>query len=164
MTQSSSITHSTTEVDERFMRLALAQAKLAAAQDEVPIGAVLVKDDTLISSGFNRTITDKDATSHAEIEAIRAASKILNNHRINGAVLYVTMEPCLMCFGAIVQARISRLVYAAKDNRFAVAYPLTQLQTKLQTNHWPIIEAGVLAEESSQLISEFFRDKRAHKK
>lgn len=147
-------------VDHYFMQQAIDQAQLAEQYDEVPIGAVIVYKGELIANGRNQTIGSTDATAHAEIQAIRQASKFLNNHRLTDCTLYVTLEPCLMCFGAIVQSRVSRLVYAASDNRFSVILPLDKLRDSISTNHWPHITAGVMQEAASNQLSHYFRCKR----
>lgn len=146
--------------DEHWMQLALDCAKQAEQAGEVPIGAVLVQDDTLIAQGFNQTITQKDPTAHAEIQVIRAASKALNNHRLLGSTLYVSLQPCVMCIGAIVQARIERVVYGAIDHKHCTSELTQQLIQEDWGNHKVAWEGGVLADACGQLLKDFFQKKR----
>jgi tRNA(adenine34) deaminase len=146
--------------DAKFMRAALAEAAKAAARGEVPVGAVLARDSRVIARGSNRPVGASDPTAHAEIVAIRQAAKRLGNYRLNGCDLYVTVEPCAMCLGAVVQARIRRLVFGALDPKAGavastMAFPFERL------NHRPEITGGVLASESASLLRDFFRRRRA---
>jgi tRNA(adenine34) deaminase len=134
--------------DERFMRRALELAHRARAEGEVPVGAVVVLADEVIGEGWNRPIAASDPTAHAEIQALRAASQSRKNYRLTGATLYVTLEPCEMCVGAMFHARIARVVYGAKDPKKQV------LKNQVR------IEGGVLANECGQILSEFFAAKR----
>lgn len=142
------------ETDHHWMIYALELAKQAQAQEEVPVGAVLVKDQHIVGVGLNCSIFKKDPTAHAEIEAIRAAAKILNNYRLIDTTLYVTLEPCTMCLGAIIHARIARIVWGADDSR-----SLNLLGDPL-LNHHPQITKGILAEECKQLLVDFFKIRR----
>ena len=145
---------------ERFMRLALQQARRAAELDEVPVGAVVVLNDRVIAVGCNSPIAEHDPTAHAEINALRAAGKCVGNYRLPGATLYVTLEPCQMCAGAIVHARIARLVYGAADARTGVAQSAAQLFAAPYHNHRPEVFGGVLAAECGALLQEFFSERR----
>ncbi|MFM1881168.1 MAG: tRNA adenosine(34) deaminase TadA [Pseudomonadota bacterium] len=142
------------------MRMALAQAREAAAAGEVPVGAVVVKGETVIATGCNRPIGQKDPTAHAEIQALRAAAEVLGNYRLPGCRLYVTLEPCLMCSGAIFHARLTALIFGASDPKTGVGGSVLNVYTNRQLNHQTEIRGGVLAEESTALLQIFFRNKR----
>jgi len=142
------------------MRQALALAGRAQAAGEVPVGAVLVQGGAVIGSGWNRPVSTADPTSHAEIEAIRAAALHINNYRLEGATLYVSLEPCVMCAGAIVTARIDRLVFAARDLRFGGVRSKFRLADSDLLNHRVKVEEGLLAAESAELLGYFFRQHR----
>ena len=142
------------------MRQALALAGRAQAAGEVPVGAVLVQGGAVIGSGWNRPVSTADPTSHAEIEAIRAAALHINNYRLEGATLYVSLEPCVMCAGAIVTARIDRLVFAARDLRFGGVRSKFRLADSDLLNHRVKVEEGLLAAESAELLGYFFRQRR----
>ena len=145
--------------DEIFMRQALAQARMAESVGEVPVGAVVVMSGKVIATGFNQPITTNDPTAHAEIVALRAAAQVLNNYRLPECELFVTLEPCAMCAGAIIHARVMRLVYGASDPKTgACASILNLLDTEL--NHHTDVVAGVLAEECGALLSAFFAGRR----
>ena len=144
-----------------FMREALAQARAAADAGEVPIGAVAVYQSEIIARGQNRVLRDVDPTAHAEIVAMRAAAKVLNNYRLTGCELYVTLEPCAMCSGAMVHARLARLIYAAADPKAGAAGSVLEVLNHPRLNHQMAVTAGVLAEESAALLREFFRQRRA---
>jgi tRNA(adenine34) deaminase len=146
--------------DEYWMQLALAQAQLAAAAGEVPVGAVLVKDNTLIASGFNQPIGSCDPSAHAEMVVLRAAAKALMNYRLPGATLYVTIEPCTMCVGAMIHARVGRLVFGAPEPRAGAVVSAARLLEGTQYNHRITVQGGVLADRCAALIRQFFRDKR----
>jgi tRNA(adenine34) deaminase len=139
------------------MRLALAQAAEAAALGEVPVGAVAVLDDQVIGAGFNRKETDNDPTAHAEMVALRQAAVYLNNWRLIGVTLYCTLEPCPMCAGAMVQARLPRLVYGAPDLRFGADGSIVNVLEEPRFNHRVAVTRGVLAEEAAALLQRFFR-------
>jgi len=141
-----------------MMSLALAEACLAAREGEVPVGAILLVGAQLFR-GHNRTIGLSDPTAHAEIVVMRAAAKAIGNHRLVGARLYVTLEPCIMCVGAIVQARIAQLVYGASDPRYGAVESMLKA-FELDVNHKPEVVGGVLADEASTLLKEFFKVRR----
>lgn len=150
-----------TETDELWMRKAIEAAREAAAMDEVPIGACLVSDEgELLSAAFNRTITDNDPTAHAEILVIREAAEKLDNYRLTGTTIYTTIEPCVMCAGALVNARIGRLVFGAHDERFGAVETQFRLCDNQALNHRIEIRSGVLADECRALMQEFFRVRR----
>jgi tRNA(adenine34) deaminase len=146
--------------DLDFMAAALDEARAAGASGEVPIGAVAVLDGQIIALGQNRVIRDNDPTAHAEIVALRAAAAVLNNYRLNGVTLYVTLEPCSMCAGAIIHARIDRLVYGAADPKAGACGSVLSVLNHPQLNHQLIVESGSLAEESTELLRSFFRERR----
>ena len=145
---------------EKWMELALEQARLAQAMSEVPVGAVLVQDDQLIASAHNQPIYSNDPTAHAEIQLLRAAGKQLNNYRFPDTTLYVTLEPCTMCLGAMIHARVSRVVFGAYDQKTGVCGSCTDLSTSQCFNHTIAIEGGVLANDCKQLLQEFFKKRR----
>lgn len=147
--------------DEDYLRLALAQASLAEALGEVPIGAILVAGGNIIASAHNRTVCDHDPTAHAEILGLRAGGIALGNHRMNGASLYVTLEPCIMCIGALIQARIDRLVFGAYDSRISACGSAFDLARHRQLNHHiREIKGGVLEAECREQLQRFFRARR----
>lgn len=142
------------------MRRALALACEAEALGEVPVGAVLVQDDRVVGEGYNTLIRDHDPSAHAEMTAIRSAARAKGNYRLPGTTLYVTLEPCAMCAGAIVQARIARVVYGADDPRTGAARSVFRVLDNPALNHRCEVVGGVLAEESSDLLRAFFRARR----
>ncbi len=144
---------------EFFMQQALEQAKLASQLNEVPIGAVVVQENKIIAVGHNLSITNLDPTAHAEIIVIRNAAKILKNYRLIDASLYVTVEPCAMCFGALLQARINKLIFGAKDPKFGAIGGVADL-TNYKWTHKFEIEGGILEQDSKVLLQEFFKNKR----
>ncbi|MFO7893306.1 MAG: tRNA adenosine(34) deaminase TadA [Longimicrobiales bacterium] len=146
--------------DARWMRRALAQAEAAAADDEVPVGAVVVLDDTVIAEEYNRPRSLNDPTAHAEILALRAAAHALGQQWLTGATLYVTLEPCAMCAGAMVLARIERLVYGASDPKAGMAGSLADIPRDERLNHRIDVTAGVLADRAGTLLKDFFRTRR----
>ena len=146
--------------DERWMRQALDLAERARSEGEVPVGAVLVMDDDCIGEGWNRSISTHDPTAHAEIEALRAAAGRLENYRLPGATLYVTLEPCAMCAGAIILARIKRVVYAAADPRAGAAGSVFNILQSTQLNHRVELVSGILEQEAATLLQTFFRERR----
>ncbi len=150
------------ESDEYFMREAIAEARLAGEIDEVPIGAVAVRGGVVIARAHNTRESSKCATHHAEILAIERACEALGGWRLPGVTLYVTLEPCAMCAGAIINARIERVVYGAPDVRFGALGSLTDL-SKIPFNHIPSVEGGVLREECASLLSDYFKAKRQQK-
>ena len=147
-------------IDEEWMALAIEQAKLAEKMNEVPVGAVLVQDDQLIASAHNQPISNNDPTAHAEIQLLRAAGKQLKNYRLPNTTLYVTLEPCTMCLGAMIHARISRVVFGAYDQKTGVCGSCTDLSTSQCFNHSIRIESGVLANDCKQLLQQFFKNRR----
>ncbi len=150
-------------LDEQFMRQAMKQADKARALDEVPIGCVIVYEGKIIARGYNRRNTDQNTTSHAEINAIRKASKKLGDWRLEGCTIYITLEPCQMCAGAIVQARITRAVIGSMNAKAGCAGSVYNILEEPRFNHQVEVTRGVLQEECSQMLSSFFRELRAKK-
>ena len=148
--------------DEKFMRLALEQAHLAYQIGEVPVGAVVVKDGEIVGKGYNRRETDKNAVAHAELLAIDDACKRLGGWRLWECELYVTLEPCPMCAGAIINSRIKRLIYGASDKKAGSVESVVRM-FDLPYNHKPPYTAGVLEEECSQILKSFFKEMRSRK-
>ncbi len=146
--------------DERYMRQAITQAKKAYARNEVPIGCVIVREDRVIARGYNRRNTDKNALAHAELAAIRRASKKTGDWRLEDCTMYITLEPCQMCAGAIVQCRMKRVVVAAMNPKAGCAGSVLNLLQMPQFNHQVELETGVLQEECAQLLSRFFQELR----
>lgn len=146
-------------MDEEFMRLAISEAKAAAAEGEVPVGAVIVKDGQVIATGRNRRENDKNALAHAEIEAINSACKALGGWRIFGCTLYVTLEPCPMCAGAIINSRIDRVVFGAFDKKAGSVVSVMDMFSH-PYNHRPEYTGGVLEEICAGLLSDFFKELR----
>ena len=148
--------------DQFYMMLAIKEAKRAEAMDEVPVGAVVVDEtNKVIGHGFNQPISTSDPTSHAEINAIRMAAENLGNYRLTGASLYVTIEPCIMCMGAIIQARIKRLVFGAGDPKWGAVHSLYEMADDPRLNHRLNVTSGVCEEITRNLIKGFFRNKRS---
>jgi tRNA(adenine34) deaminase len=145
---------------ESFMRLALEQARLAADAGEVPIGAVAVSGGGVVGRGFNRPIGAVDPTAHAEVIALREAARALNNYRLTGVDLYVTLEPCLMCVGALVHARVGRVVFGAREPKTGALVSTVQALETLALNHRFEIVEGVLEAECRDLVQAFFRERR----
>ena len=152
------------KMDERFMREAIRQARKAGALMEVPIGCVIVYEGKIIARGYNRRNTDKNTISHAELNAIRKASKKLGDWRLEGCTMYITLEPCQMCAGAIVQARVSRVVIGSMNPKAGCAGSILNLLEMEQFNHQVEVTRGVLQEECSQMLSGFFKELREIKK
>ena len=150
-----------TDDDRKWMRMALGEAKRALESGDVPIGAVAVYRDEIIGRGYNRREADNDPTAHAEMIAIREAAQALGSWRLDDVTLYCTLEPCAMCAGALVLARLPRLVYAAIDPKAGAAGSVIDITRHHRLNHRLQVEHGVLAEEASDLIREFFRKLRA---
>lgn len=146
---------------EEWMRLALAEAVKARDAGEVPVGAVIVRDGQVLGSGFNQPIASHDPTAHAEVAALRAAAHAVGNYRLPGAALYVTVEPCLMCVGAMVHARIGLLVYGAPEPKSGAIASTIQAHESPGLNHRVEVVAGVLEADCRDLIQRFFRDRRA---
>ncbi|MGM0443928.1 MAG: nucleoside deaminase [Fibrobacterota bacterium] len=152
-------------VDHHFMRRAYAQALKAFGNDEVPVGAVITHENRIVGTGYNQIEKLQDATAHAEIVAIGAAANARGTWRLNECTLYVTLEPCMMCLGAILQSRVERIVYAAGDSRFgAVESGVYREYAFPAYRRWPEVTAGVMLDESRALIQEFFRKIRQKKK
>ncbi|WP_404815893.1 tRNA adenosine(34) deaminase TadA [Candidatus Thioglobus autotrophicus] len=146
--------------DKEWMELAIQQAKLAKNIDEVPVGAVLVRDEQLIASAHNQPISTNDPTAHAEIQVLRAAGKKLNNYRLPNTTLYVTLEPCTMCLGAMIHARVSRVVFGAYDPKTGVCGSCQDLTTSACFNHSIKTQGGILADECKDLLQRFFKNRR----
>jgi len=149
--------------DEYYMREALSLAHAAECLGEVPVGALVVRDGEIIGRGFNSPIGESDPTAHAEIAALRDAARRVGNYRLPGATLYVTLEPCAMCAGAILHARIARVVYGARDPKTGVHGSVVDLFAVERLNHHTSVEGGVLAEECSRALSAFFAARRAQR-
>jgi tRNA(adenine34) deaminase len=146
--------------DLEFMKLALDEARVAAEAEEVPVGAIVVRDGQILARGNNRTIRDCDPTAHAEIIALREAARAAENHRLMGTTLYVTIEPCAMCAGAIIQARVARVVYGADDPKGGAVRSCFEVLSHSKLNHQVEVTAGALAEESVTLLQAFFGARR----
>ena len=146
---------------QRWMQVALGEARQAAASGEVPIGAVVVMDGREIGRGHNRPVSARDPTSHAEIEALRDAAQQMGNYRLPGATLYVTVEPCTMCAGALVHARVERLVFGARESKAGAVRSVARVLDGEHLNHRVAVEEGVLAEECGELMREFFARRRS---
>jgi tRNA(adenine34) deaminase len=146
--------------DGEVLALALDEARAAAAAGEVPVGAIVVAQGEVIGRGQNRVLRDLDPTAHAEIVALREAARALGNYRLPGCEIFVTLEPCAMCGGAMIHARISRLVYAAADPKAGAAGSVLQVLNHPQLNHQMVVTSGELAEESGELLRSFFRERR----
>jgi tRNA(adenine34) deaminase len=146
--------------DEYFMRMALAAASQAKALGEVPVGAVLVREGEVIATGFNQPIGQHDPSAHAEIAALRIGAKALANYRMPGCTLYVTLEPCAMCAGAMMHARLARLVYGASDPKTGACGSIINLFGEERLNHHTAVTGGVLSDECSSMLSSFFAERR----
>jgi tRNA(adenine34) deaminase len=147
--------------DQEAMEAALAEARAAAEAGEVPIGAVAVHGDVIIGRGQNRVLRDNDPTAHAEIVAMREAAAVLANYRLNGCTLYVTLEPCAMCAGAMIHARLDRLVFAAPDPKTGAAGSVLEVLNHPRLNHQMQVEQGILSGEAGELLRVFFRERRS---
>ncbi len=147
------------DADQKYMRRALEVARRGGAL-EVPVGAVVVRDGQVLGEGWNRPVSSHDPSSHAELEALRQASARTQNYRLPGTTLYVTLEPCVMCAGAVVLARVNRLVFAARDIRFGAVRSKFRLADSALLNHRAVVEEGLLAAEAGELLVEFFAEKR----
>ena len=146
--------------DESWMEQALEQARMAAQAGEVPVGALVIKDGKIIGLGHNRNLLDHDPAAHAEIVALRQSAARLGNHRLTGCEMFVTIEPCAMCAGALVHARLARLVYGTSDPKAGAAGSVLQVLNHPGLNHKMEIRSGVLAEKCSEILQKFFREKR----
>jgi tRNA(adenine34) deaminase len=148
------------ELDRQFMQQALEEAKLAAKAGEVPVGAILVRDGRVIASAFNQPITQHDPSAHAEMLALRAAAKLDRNYRLPGTTLYVTLEPCTMCAGAMLHARVDRIVFGAYDPKTGAAGSVMDIFSEKQINHQTKVHGGIMGEECGQLLRDFFKERR----
>jgi tRNA(adenine34) deaminase len=148
------------ELDRQFMQQALDQAKLAAVAGEVPVGAVLVRDGQVISTGFNQPISKSDPSAHAEMMALRAAALDEANYRLPGTTLYVTLEPCTMCAGAMLHARVGRVVFGTADPKTGAAGSVLNVFSEKQINHQTQVEGGIMSEECGQILRNFFKERR----
>lgn len=148
-------------LDEQYIRNALDLAREAVRRNEVPIGALVVRDGSILAAATNRTVRDQDPTAHAELLAIREASSKLDSWRLDDCTLYVTLEPCAMCAGAIVLARVARVVFGAWDDKAGMAGSVGDLLRHPRLNHRPDVRAGVLADECGRLLEEFFQQQRS---
>ena len=148
------------ELDRQFMQQALDQAKLAAMAGEVPVGAVLVRDGKIISRGFNQPIGNSDPSAHAEMMALRSAAQLESNYRLPGTTLYVTLEPCIMCAGAMLHARVERVVFGATDPKTGAAGSVLNVFSEKQINHQTQVEGGIMGEECGQILRDFFKGRR----
>ena len=146
--------------NEKYMKLALQEAKKAMEKDEVPVGAVIIKNGKVLARAYNQKETKKDATKHAEIIAMNKAARKLNNWHLDDCIMYVTLEPCAMCAGAIMQSRIKKVVFGAYDAKGGSLYSCIQLYEIPGFNHYPLIEAGILENECAKLLKDFFKTKR----
>jgi tRNA(adenine34) deaminase len=147
--------------DAKFMTAAIALAGQASEAGEVPVGAVVVKGGQVIGAGFNAPIGRHDPSAHAEIQAMRAAASALGNYRLAGCTLFVTLEPCAMCAGAIMHARIERLVFGAADPKTGACGSVVNLFAEARLNHHTVVEAGVMGQQCGELLTNFFRERRA---
>jgi tRNA(adenine34) deaminase len=147
-------------LDRQFMQQAIEQAHLAAIAGEVPVGAVLVRDGQVISKAFNKPITNHDPSAHAEMLALRQAALAEQNYRLPGTTLYVTLEPCAMCAGAMLHARVDRIVFGAPDPKTGAAGSVVDLFAIKQINHQTSIEGGIMGDECGQLLKNFFKERR----
>ena len=148
------------ELDQQYMRMAIEQAQLAAQSGEVPVGAILVKNGEVIAKAFNKPIANHDPSAHAEMLAMREAALAEENYRIPGSTLYVTLEPCAMCSGAMLHARIERVVYGAPDPKTGAAGSVLDLFASKQINHQTSVEGGIMGEECGQMLRDFFKGRR----
>jgi tRNA(adenine34) deaminase len=146
--------------DLEVLTLALDEARVAASAGEVPVGAIVIENGVVVGRGQNRVIRDADPTAHAEIVALREAGRTLGNYRLPGCELFVTLEPCAMCAGAMIHARISRLVYATDDPKAGAVHSVLEVLNHPRLNHQMVVSSGELAEESAALLREFFRQRR----
>jgi tRNA(adenine34) deaminase len=147
--------------DQQAMEEALVEARSAAQAGEVPIGAVIVRDGEIVARGQNRVLRDNDPTAHAEIVALREAARTLGNYRLNGCSLFVTLEPCAMCAGAMIHARLDRLLFAADDPKAGACGSVLSVLNHPQLNHQMLVERGIMADEAAELLRSFFRERRS---
>lgn len=149
--------------DAEYMSLAIEEARQAQAAGEVPVGAIIIKDGEVIARGHNRNLSESDPTAHAEIVTLRKCGEVLHNHRLTGCTMFVTIEPCAMCAGALVHARLSRLVFGAIDPKAGAVQTVMQVLNHAALNHRMAVTAGVMADECSAMLQGFFRERRAAK-
>ena len=147
-------------IDEKWMKIAISEASVAKNEGEIPVGAVLIHNNKLIAKAHNQPILNHDPTAHAEVMALRKAGKKLNNYRLTGSTLYVTLEPCLMCLGAIMHARIDRIVFGASDPKTGVCGSKADLTSEAFFTHKVKVDGGVLEEENKEILQSFFKSKR----
>ena len=147
--------------DEKWMQIAIEEAKLAMRENEIPVGSILVKNEIIIAQAHNQSILNNDSTAHAEIQVLRKAGKQQENYRLVGSTLYVTLEPCAMCFGAMIHARIERIVFGASDPKTGVCGSCIDLNNESFFNHKIAITGGILDKECSDLLRLFFKSKRS---
>ena len=152
-----------TDIDIEYMQAALALAEQAALAGEVPVGAIVVKDGTIVGRGHNAPISRHDPSAHAEIQAMRDAARNLGNYRLVGCTLYVTLEPCAMCCGAMQHARIARVVFGASDPKTGACGSVIDLMAEARLNHHAVVEGGVLADQCGMRLSQFFAARRSRK-
>lgn len=148
------------ELDRQFMQQALDQAKLAAIAGEVPVGAVLVRDGQVISTGFNQSISKSDPSAHAEMMALRAAAHDESNYRLPGTTLYVTLEPCIMCAGAMLHARVERVLFGTADPKTGAAGSVLNVFLEKKINHQTQVEGGIMVDECGKILRDFFKERR----
>jgi tRNA(adenine34) deaminase len=148
------------ELDRQYMQQAIEQAMLAASAGEVPVGAVLVRNGKVISKGFNQPISNSDPSAHAEMLALRGAAQSEANYRLPGTTLYVTLEPCTMCAGAMLHARVDRVVFGASDPKTGAAGSVLNVFSEKQINHQTQVEGGIMSEECGQILRQFFKERR----
>jgi len=148
------------ELDRQYMQQAIEQAMLAASAGEVPVGAVLVRDGKVISKGFNQPISNSDPSAHAEMLALRGAAQSESNYRLPGTTLYVTLEPCTICAGAMLHARVDRVVFGASDPKTGAAGSVLNVFSEKQINHQTQVEGGIMSEECGQILRQFFKERR----
>ena len=146
--------------DEKWMKIAISEANLAINDGEIPVGAVLIQNDKLIAKAHNQPILNHDPTAHAEVEVLRKAGKKLRNYRLSGSTLYVTLEPCAMCLGAILHARIERIVFGASDPKTGVCGSKADLTSETFFNHKVQVVGGILEEENKEILQSFFKSRR----
>ena len=150
--------------DEKWMKIAISEANLAINEGEIPVGAILIQDGKLIAKAHNKPILNHDPTAHAEVEVLRKAGRKLKNYRLSGSTLYVTLEPCAMCLGAIMHARVERIVYGASDPKTGVCGSKTDLTSESFFTHKVKVDGGVLEEENKEILQSFFKSRRKEKK
>ena len=148
------------ELDRQYMQQAIEQAALAASAGEVPVGAVLVRNGKVIARGFNQPISNSDPSAHAEMLVLRAAAQSEANYRLPGTTLYVTLEPCTMCAGAMLHARVDRVVFGASDSKTGAAGSVLNVFSEKQINHQTQVEGGIMSEECGQILRQFFKERR----